>query len=480
MHMINFFKFPQEVHLLITFGLGLSVLFQSLALILNYYSQKINAKTLLKFILELAILGEILMFSLQHGQIVGGYQTGLVVPTGYDGVRVLFFVVCVTLSLAVSVQAKKVVQLSVVIAAAISLPVVENSLGSIYPWAFMAALLFFLARSISISIESITAFKNNISALSVRQAIDTLHTGVLFSETDGSILLCNQQMQKLMITMSGKIYRNGIRFYELLTSGGHLSTCQKIELDEHMVFLLPDATAWMVTKTDILMANKTYIHLSIADVSELWTLIEKLQYQELKLRQKSAELKETMQNLHVLSKKKEIEQAKMRAHDILGQRLSVLLRTIQTEKTQDVDILTTLSKGLLDELKAEQIHRKPEAELENIQQIFATVGVNITFEGEFPPNEEQARLFIDIIREGSTNAVRHGFATEINIKTEQIENNNNLTIKNNGLSITIPITPGSGIQLIKKKVVAYGGTIEITLKPLFTLSVVLPGGVNYA
>ena len=72
--MINFFKFPQEVHLLITFGLGLSVLFQSLALILNYYSQKINAKTLLKFILELAILGEILMFSLQHGQIVGGIQ----------------------------------------------------------------------------------------------------------------------------------------------------------------------------------------------------------------------------------------------------------------------------------------------------------------------------------------------------------------------------------------------------------------------
>lgn len=477
--MINFFSFPLETHIWITFILGLGVISQTLALILNFYSERLDPRNLFKNLLEIAVLGEILLFSLLHGQIVNGLQTGFVIPAGYDRARVGFFMVTTVLTVVVYYLDQKLSSLSASFAAAVSLPIMESWLGSLFPWVFIGAIVFFLVRSLKIVIVSVAAIRINISALSVKRAIDTLHTGVLFSETDGSILLSNQQMQKLMITITGRIYRNGIRFYEELISDRHEANCKKTELDEQIVFLLPDDTAWMVTKTDVLVKNRKYLHLSIADITELWVLTERLQRQELTLREKSAELKETMKNLHVLSKKKEIEQAKMRAHDILGQRLSVLLRIIQTEKTLDFDLLTSLSKGLLAELKAEQTERKPYDEVNNIKQIFAAIGVNITFEGDFPPDQEQARLFVDIIREGSTNAVRHGFATAIDIKAESIDNNHNLTIKNNGHSNPTPITLGSGIRLMKKKVMAQGGTLEITQKPLFTLSVNLPGGEIY-
>ncbi len=312
--------------------------------------------------------------------------------------------------------------------------------------------------------------------MSVIQAIDTLHTGVLFSEDDGTILLSNHQMQNLMIAITGKIFRNAVSFYDVLASDRYESRYKKAALDGHIVYLLPDETAWMFTKTEILFRMKKYIHISVADVSELWALTAKLQRQNQELRQKSDELMETIANLHVLSKEWEIENARMRAHDILGQRLTVLLHTIQNDHNLDYELLTSLSKGLLDELKANKSETGPYDELESIQRIFAAIGVDIQFEGQLPDNTQQASLFVDIIRESSTNAVRHGFASQINIHAEPKEDAYKLIITNNGHTTSAPLASGSGIETMRKKVGAQGGNLDIYHHPLFTLSVVLPGG----
>jgi glucose-6-phosphate-specific signal transduction histidine kinase len=286
-------------------------------------------------------------------------------------------------------------------------------------------------------------------------------------------------MQKLMIAITGKVVRNSTQFYEMLASDQYKSRYKKAKLEGQMVYFLPDGTAWMFTKTDILFRMKNYIHISATDVSKSWELTSQLQLQDQRLRDKSNELKETIANLHTLSKQKELENAKMRAHDILGQRLTVLVHALQAEHHLDDDLITSLSKGLLDELKANQSEIMPGDEIKSIQKIFAAIGVDIHFNGELPENNQQASLLVDIIREGSTNAVRHGFATQINIKTRQTQNAYNLTITNNGYVTTTPITPGSGIGVMRKKVDAQGGFLEIIPHPLFTLSVDLPGGELY-
>ena len=56
------------------------------------------------------------------------------------------------------------------------------------------------------------------------------------------------------------------------------------------------------------------------------------------------------------------------------------------------------------------------------------------------------------------------------------ENNYDLIIKNNGDVLNEPITPGSGLRLMKKKVAAQGGTLNILQKPVFTLLITIPGG----
>lgn len=477
--MIKFFTLSAATHIFITFILGICVLAQTLALVLNFFRHGPSTTRVFENFLEISILFEILIFSLLYGQMVNGYNNGFVVPTGYENTRILIFLVILIFVIVVSILVKSLLALSVIPATLISLPIMENILGNVFVWFFIGALIFFLVRSIKICISSVIAIGTSISALSVTRAIDTLRTGVLFSENDGHTLLSNQQMQNLMITITGKIFRNSIEFYDMLISDQYRSRYKKAELDGQIVYLLADGTAWMFKKTDISFLMKNYIHISVADVTELWTLTAKLQLQNQELRHKSDELKKTITNLHILSKEREIDNAKMRAHDILGQRLSVLLRIIQNDSNLDYDLLTSLSKGLLAELKAEQKEIGAYDELKGIQQIFAAIGVDIEFEGELPDDIQQATLFVDIIRESSTNAVRHGLATRINIKTELIENKYKLTINNNGHTTITPITLGSGIRVMRKKISAQGGNLNITHHPLFALSVVLPGGDQY-
>lgn len=474
--MIEFFTFSSADRILITFMLGIGVLTQTLALALTFYRRSLTKPRVFETLLEISILCEILIFSILHGQVVNGYKNGFVMPTGYEELRISVFFVILILVIVVSFLTKNLLPFCLIPATFISLPILENGLGSAYPWFFIAALLFFLGRSIKICGLSVTAIRTSISSLSVIHAVDTLDTGVLFSENDGTILLSNHQMQNWMLAITGKIFRNANQFYDMLVSDRYESRYKKAELDGQIVYLLPDGTAWMFTKKDIPFRMKTYVHISVVNVSEQWALTAKLQLKNQELRIKSDELKNTIANLHILSREWEIEQARMRTHDILGQRLTVLLHTIQNDRDLDYELLTSLSKGLLDELKAEQRETRPYDELKSIQQIFAAIGVNIHFEGQLPDNARQACLFVDIIREGSTNAVRHGFATQINIKSQPIQNAFTLTINNNGYIPNIPIRPGSGIGIMRKKVNTLGGNLDINHFPLFTLSVILPGG----
>lgn len=436
--MTDLFSFSWPIHIFIIFIIGICVLAQTLTLVFSFFRHGLNKTGIIESIFEVFILLNIVGFALLYRQIVDRYNNGLVVATAY-----------------------------------------ENIICKVYPWFFIGIIMFFLARSIKKSILSINIIKTNISALSVIHAVDTLHTGVLFSENDGHILLSNYQMQNLMIAITGKIFRNSIQFYDTLLSDKYENRYKKAELDGQMIYILPDGSAWMFTKTNISYLMKNYIHISASDVSKLWTLTAKLQDQSQELKYKSDELKKTISNLYILSKEREIDNAKIRAHDILGQRLSLLLRIIQNDSNLDYDLLSSLSKGLLAELRAEDKDLGVYDEIKNIQEIFSAIGVDIKFQGQLPNNTDQAWLCVDIIRESSTNAVRHGFATKINIKAELIDSEYKLIINNNGHTSTSPIIPSNGIRVMTQKVSAQGGNLNIIHYPVFTLSVVLLGGEEY-
>lgn len=474
--MIEFFSVSWGMRIFITFILGLCVLTQTLALVINFYRQDQIKQRVFENLLEIAILAEIIVFSFMHGEVVNSYRNGIVVPIGYENIRIIFFLAILVLSIAIYVNNRRLLPLSVILAASVSLPALENITASFYPFLFVGALLFFLSRSIKSCVISMIAIRTSVSAFSIIHAVDNLHTGVLFCESDGYTILSNHQMQRLMHQLTGKVFRDSLKFYEMLISDEYISSYEKVKLEGQSVYLQPDGSAWMFTKKEIPFLMKKYIHISASDVSENWALTSKLQDQDQELREKSVELKNTISNLHILSKEKEIESARMRAHDILGQSLTVLLRTIQNEDNLDYDLLKSLSKDLLEEIKSEYGEASAVDELKHLQQTFISIGVDVNFKGQLPNDKEQASLFVDIIREGTANAVRHGLASQVNIEAEETEDSYNLVMSNIGHTTSEPITLGSGLTVMRKKILAQGGHLEISPYPEFTLSVILPGG----
>ncbi|MDR0490011.1 MAG: hypothetical protein LBH28_02025, partial [Oscillospiraceae bacterium] len=397
-------------------------------------------------------------------------------PTGYGDARIAVFAVVVLTAAAVIAVARKPYPLLIIVAASLTLPLTEALTGGIFAYLFVLALLFWLARSVRAGLLYYWEIRTNPSALSVKNAVDSLHTGVMLYDKDGFIALSNTQMQRLMMTITGKIQRNGKRFQNLLAEGTLEPSCRITSFEGHDVCLLPDDTAWIFTTNELVIGRKQYMQATATEISERWKLIEDLRLQNEMLTQRRNELNETIDNLHILSRERETQKARMRAHDILGERLTLMLRAVRDEQALDHAMLRTLSGGLLDKLKTDQGEPSPADSLDIMKREFETIGVKILLDGCLPADDAMSRLFVDIIREAVTNAVRHGLATQVCIRIADSDNGDRLEITNNGYSRDNTIKEGGGIAGMREKIKSFGGALNVTAHPHFMLVINFSGG----
>jgi len=463
----------------ITFLIALCILAQTPAMVISWYRRNRSRLNLFENLLELFVLVQVFILALMHGQVLGNYDIGLIAPIGYGGLSyaaVAAALFIILFSCIITILTKKAWPLLAVAISCLTFPAIEAIAGNMYAWFYISALFFWLFRGICMCVLRYREIRTNLSAFSVKNAIDSLNTGVIFSEPDGQTLLYNVQMQQLMTLITGKVQRNVKRFYDLISSGEIQPDCKKAELEGQSVILLPDGSAWMFTKTILTIKKKEYTQITATDITERWKLTAELQRQNDELAQKGEELTAMIDNLHILSREQETQKVKMRAHDILGEKLTLLLRSIRNEQSLDYDLLRSLAQGLMDELKTDDSAPVPQDELDSLRRVFERIGVIIALDGELPEDSAKGRLFVDIIKEGTTNAVRHGFATTVSVQIGFSENAYRLIITDNGRSVSDEFAEGGGIGGIRKKLMPFGGVLTVASSPAFVLTIVLPGG----
>ena len=484
--MLEFYLWPRAACLTITFLLALSVLAQTLTTILSLYKYPRSKRWAFETLLELLVLVYVYTCSLMHGQAIQGYIFSVVPQTGYVLSRTIIFAVIILVSTTVMLYNRKPFPLLIIAAAGLTLPVTESLTGRVFAYLYAAAVLFWLCRSIRMSLIRFGEIRINISALSIKNAIDSLNAGIMFCEDDGFILLSNTQMQQLMMEIIGKLQRNGRQFYEALAAVQPAaeppdkiqSGCQKAEHEGKIVCLLPNKTAWIFTKTDITIGKKQYFQLSASDITQQWSLTAKLRQQEDLLKIRGEELKDMIANLHILSRERETQKIRMLAHDILGGRLAMLLHAVRGEAILDPDLLRSQIRFLLDDLKSEQAAPGPQDEFDSLKQVFGAIGVDIRFEGTLPNDAEKAKLILEIIREGVTNSVRHGYATQISISIVTNNGGGCLKISDNGHPPVTDITEGGGLGGMRERLRLYDGVLSVAAQPEFVLTANLPGANN--
>jgi len=471
--MAESFVLPGAVNYLATVSLTLGALMQTLVIVVSLYRYPRSLAKNSETVLELFILGNVLLCSALHVQAEEEFVSGLLSPPIYVALRLIVFVAVLLAVILVTALTRKPGMLPAILAAGLTLPFVESLAGYVFVFINFAVVAFFLIRSVYFGMSYYRENKSGLSALSVKNAIDSMVTGIMFCQRTGVVLLVNDQMQRLMKLITGKTQRNGRHFFSLLTLSEINPDCRITWVEGRTVIILPDGTAWQFTITELPIGRKTYIQLTATDITEQWRLAAELQPQNDALMQMRKELNETIANLNILSRERETQRAKMRTHDILGERLTLLQRSILGNKTPDYPLLRSLSQGLLDDLNTISGDSAYQDEILLLRQVFKAIGVEIEVSGNLPGDAARRGILMDITREAVTNAVRHGFATKVTISMENTGGEFRMTITDNGYP-PFSIKEGGGISGMREKLRPVSGVLHVEISPQFALTAVLP------
>ena len=98
-------------------------------------------------------------------------------------------------------------------------------------------------------------------------------------------------------------------------------------------------------------------------------------------------------------------------------------------------------------------------------------GTNIIIKGKLPENEKQAEVFFEIIREATTNAIKHAESSKIFVEIKETLEKTNMVITNDGKKPNEFITENEGIKGMRRKVEEIKGYFYVSTVPEFSVNV---------
>lgn len=343
--------------------------------------------------------------------------------------------------------------------------------GAYFPVLSLTASVFWLLRSTGVWFLRRAEQKRRLTTRSIKEAVECMDSGLLFyseqAQEEGKILLQNSKMQELEYLLAGQMQTSGTLFYERLKNGSVQPACQRQELGEQIIYRIPNGQSWTFEKNELAIRGKHYALLSASDATLHWQAAQQLWQQKTQLEHRNQELQSVLSNLENLCRAEEMIRAKSRVHDVLGQRISLLLRAMREQREPDEKLLADFAKGLPREL----IHASQEQEysLEMLAQIFKKMDVTLHLEGDLPTDSVLARVYFEVAAEAVTNSVRHGYASEVWICQQHMGRIWTMDITDNGISSPDQVEEGGGLQGMRRKIEQIGGRFSYTLKPQFCI-----------
>ena len=344
------------------------------------------------------------------------------------------------------------------------------------PWFFRSSLcliypVVFLIRGMRLTVKRKKTFNQMISPLTITSAINTLDSGLLVYHSDGRLVLINDTFVQLLETLFGKVYRNGFSIWESLLQFEPTKTISKKVLEDSIIIRLADHS-FEITNQQIPVGRKSYYHILASNITLLDEKNRYLEKKEEELHLAVKKLESMEENLAQLAEEKEKIKIKIRLHNHLGQKLSMLQSYLHSS-AQDPDLLEHLHLfGVIDDIRKDA-EENPAKEIFQIIEFFQLLGIDITIIGGPPKDLHVNEVFSQIVKEALNNAVLHSNATKITILSLEDEKGYKLVIENNGHVPKGDIVEGGGIKGIRYRLSKLGGTLFIKTGNTFRLEVLL-------
>ena len=336
-----------------------------------------------------------------------------------------------------------IVSITILIALFMQESISRNSL-------FIIALLGIIYEIISLIYMYFRYYKKEtITDFSIKKVIDECEFGILVLKGKRAKLINNKMYEILDKLNIKKDYITNI----IKQSIDQLDKnyCVKVE-DKYYVFL--------INNNEII----TF------DITEEYKLHQKLNGQNKKLKENNKKILLSIDNIEELEKEKNLLKLKNKYHDILGQNLSILQQYLNKENiTQEnfEEIKFMIQKMFIDIEDTDDTN----ANLENLIKIHKKNGTDIIIDGKLPPNKETAKVFFEIIREATTNAIRHAGSSKVFVNIKETLEETYMIITNDGRKPNEFITENQGIKDMRRKVKKLGGMFYISTVPEFSVNI---------
>lgn len=336
-----------------------------------------------------------------------------------------------------------IVSITILIALFMQESISRNSL-------FIIALLGIIYEIISLIYMYFRYYKKEtITDFSIKKVIDECESGILVLKGKRAKLINNKMYEILDKLNIKKDYITNI----IKQSIDQLDKnyCVKVE-DKYYVFV--------INNNEII----TF------DITEEYKLHQKLNGQNKKLKENNKKILLSIDNIEELEKEKNLLKLKNKYHDILGQNLSILQQYLNKENiTQEnfEEIKFMIQKMFIDIEDTDDTN----ANLENLIKIHKKNGTDIIIDGKLPQNKETAKVFFEIIREATTNAIRHAGSSKVFVNIKETLEETYMIITNDGRKPNEFITENQGIKDMRRKVKKLGGMFYISTVPEFSVNI---------
>ena len=474
--MISLYTISGDTRTVFLAAFCVEILLQGCILAYGFFRFRYERKNVWSLLVDLGILLQLGLFILCGAEATGQIRSGVFRVNSYPVLRYSLFCFLAVCSAGKVLACRRWEPVLVIPAAAITLPWAESISGSTFPLLLGISGIFWLLRGLGHLFLYHKERRETLSAFSVKEAVDTMQFGILLCKgsgaSPGQILLSNRMMQNLMFRLTGHILYSGRDFYERLQCGQVLPGCIRKGNGPNLMYTLEDESVWRFDLEMLQEGGRTYALLMASDITRYsWTL-DQLGRQDEELKVRNLELKEMLRNMESLCRTEETVRTKGRVHDVLGQQISLILRAVREHREPEEELLEMFRGGLPKELKtgAEDCGHA----LHMVAKSFQSLGVDVTLEGKFPENPELQKAFFEIAAEAMTNAVHHGYATQIEIRFGCEMGQQRMWIRDNGRVKNLPVQEGGGLRSMRRKTEELGGQFSYSTKSHFSIMVSIP------
>lgn len=344
-----------------------------------------------------------------------------------------------------------------------------------FPFPILILVLVSLVVIFFIGHRRLLKWQNShISALSIKEALDKVPTGICYCVSGGIPIMTNNAMNKISTDLYGRQFYDGNAFWDML---GRYEDPNVIRSGERPIIMSPSGRIYSFKRNVLDFRGNKVTEITAVDVTREYDLTRQLEDHRNKAKSINNRLKALLETIEYVTMNREMLQLKSALHDNIGQSILIAKRYLLVPGSVDRNEMLTFWKTNICHL----LNETPE-EWELPYYVISKEAVNLGIElqivGDLPTERNLIPAVDSAISVQVGNTLRHADGKKVFINIEAQGSEYVLTFKNDGRQPEGKVTERGGLKNLRLEIEAVGGSMRIESVPEFVLEIKLPKGGN--